>query len=193
MIICIDPREVRSSWAPWGIPTSESTSSRGGGPDLIASGSVKSCYGVMVVTASACVYHHPWTDRLPQAQKPPQDGSGVCGAVAHSSWGSGSPPSSHGLLCRGWGSHRLLLCNLQHGGIQQVIPLNKRLETPAEVLRLCHRVFQGEPQHSSVHTAGGPRPVPPSDLMPHHSDVPGALECGRWGRQEILASQVWPG
>ena len=39
MTICIDPKEVRSNWAPQGTPTSESTSLRGGGPDLVASGS----------------------------------------------------------------------------------------------------------------------------------------------------------
>ena len=40
MIICIDPREIRSSWASLGIPTSESGSLREGHPDPIASGSV---------------------------------------------------------------------------------------------------------------------------------------------------------
>ena len=39
MTIYIDPKEVRSSWALQGTPTTESASLHEGGPDSVASGS----------------------------------------------------------------------------------------------------------------------------------------------------------
>ena len=47
-----------------------------------------------------------------------------------------------------------------------------------------HRVCQGEAL-TVQHTAGGPKPVPPSDL-----DVPVALDPRRWWREEIYTSQA---
>ena len=40
MTTCLNPKELRSSQAPWGIPKGEPASSRGGGPDLPTSGSM---------------------------------------------------------------------------------------------------------------------------------------------------------
>ena len=86
MTACIHPKELRSNWAPWGIPKCEPASSREGSPDLPICGPMKpggaggSCLHTMV------------NFELP-ASSGSDASSGQLGAgmaVGHSSWGSGS-------------------------------------------------------------------------------------------------------
>ena len=106
----------------------------------------------------------------------------VCRAVAHSSWCSGSSPN------RGWGSHRLHHHNLWHGGIQKVIPLHQGFKASVDILDCTTEYAGGTPQTTQCTIAG---PCQSHHLVSsYHLDVPENLGSGRWGRQEILASQA---
>ena len=91
---CVELREVRSSQAPLGTPIGVSASSRGDGPDLRAS-SLTNPVGVAVSTSthSRGRYHHPWCDGIVRLRSLLWS-VGICGVVSHSSWDSGSSPSS---------------------------------------------------------------------------------------------------
>ena len=202
MIICIDPGEVRSSWGPLSIPTGESASSRGGGPDLIASDSVNPG-----TVSGNCLHMSTITSNLmaSSGSEACSGQTGVCGAVVHSSWGYGSPPSNMASSA-GFGEARgsssttssmeastrssLLICGSRHLWRSWIMPQSM----PGETLTVWH-------------TAGGPGPVPPSGLsLPtgcswgpgiwevrgRKSWHPKLIRLGGAFHQHDFPSELWP-
>ena len=89
MATCIDPKELRSSQGPWGIPKDESASSRGGDSYSTASGSVNPSGAggrhlhTMAITPKLLA---------PSCSKASSGQLGTCIALGCSVWGSGSSP-----------------------------------------------------------------------------------------------------
>ena len=154
MITCVDPKELRSNWAPWCIPKGEPASFRGGGSDSAACGSLN--------PGGASGSHLHAMGITPKLSAP-------LGSEASSRWlgactAVGSLPGAlvHWLVTRpllqGLGklwpplwppTWRHLTCHHSWGEVHDTC------EDPG----LCHRVSQRECPIVQC-TTGGPRPVP---------------------------------
>ena len=157
MIIYIDPREVRSSWAPWGIPTSESTSLRRGGPDSIASGSAN---------PGGVNGNYLCESAITPELMAPSGSEASSGQLGYVGW----LHTPSGTLVH----HPVAQPPLQGLGKSQAPPLQpptwrhltghlsqEEAQDTCECPEMCCRVFLGEPP-IVWHTTGGPGPVPPS-------------------------------
>ena len=191
MTICMEPREVKSSWATLAIPIGVSASSRGGGPDLTASSLSNPSGG-----GGICLHAFRGTATImpgsvaSSGSEATSSHSGICRAVAHSSCSSRSFPSN-------------MASSIGVGEATGSFPQPPAWRhptgqpSPSGFQGICRgpglhcRVCQGNPP-TVQHIIAGPSPVPPSGLF-----LPCRCPWGPWvwkvrkgGNLGVLS---WPG